>query len=427
MLRDPARAARLGLRGLLFCRGLVHPLARLVGANGMARLASLVLEPDNSPGKKTAVLVLDRLYFEKDVDVLRRYGRMHYVTLHTHVLSVTQEAWLPEAAQIQVDYVLAEGPAAEAAWETCEDYAQKILDIARQRFGVKAVLASNVDYWQHEGFRRACAASDIPFLVLNQELQTVPAVYQLSLDMYARTTFRFNGTACAVFGQATADMLVESQVCAPHQVALTGAPRLDPWLMETLDAGVEQDSVVLLAFDGEQYFAPNCYIEALLAFAEASLRHPNLRFVLKAKDAEDAARSLAHLEGKDHRLVITHVEPLTALFPRSRLIIGYISIAVIEALLSRPVVAVPYWNDARKPAHEMNLDPDDALTQQHVTFLDSPDALLAAIEEVSRAPVGPGSMASRADLVYRFFHRPGEGGATAETEKFIDRHIGTAQ
>lgn len=419
-LRRPGEALRLALQAALFNRTLVHRLARLFGARPMAALAARALDGSGYEPGRESILVLDRLYFEKDVDILRTKGKLNYVSLHTHILSVTQEAWLPPPAQIQVDYVLT---ADDPGWAICEAYASAIIERARHRFGIRAVLASNVDYWQHEGFRRACARMGMPFLVLNQELQTVRSVYEASLDMYARTTFRYSGTACAVFGTATAQMLLESMACRPDQVTVTGAPRLDPWLDGSV-APAEQNAITLLAFEGEQYFAPQCFLETLHTFAAASLRHPEREFVLKAKDAEDEARMHHHLAGQTHRLTITHDEALTSLFPRSRLVIGYLSIAVMEAMFSRAAIAVPNWGDAKKPARELNLDPDDKETARHIRFLPDAGALGEVIAEAAHAIPGITPTDERADLVFRFFHRPGPGGATAETEAFVLHHIG---
>lgn len=420
-LREPGKAARLAMQALLFRRLIIHPLARAVGPAVMARLAALALDGHGHAPARQSVLVLDRLYFEKDVDILRAKGTLNYVTLHTHILSVTQEAWLSPEAQVQVDYVLATD---DPGWAACEAYARAIIKAAQARFGIRAVLASNVDYWQHEGFRRACAAINMPFLVLNQELQTVPSVYRASLEMYARTAFRFTGTACAVFGKATADMLIESTACRADQVAITGAPRLDPWLDGSIGEA-QQDTITLLAFDGDQYFAPGCYLDTLFAFADASNHAPHLRFVLKAKDAEDEARAHEHLKGRAHRLAITHQEPLTALFPRSRLVIGYLSIAVMEALFSHAAIAVPFWGDAHKPADELNLDPDHSETGRLISFLPDAPALAAMIAQAAQTTQPRVDREAREALIFRYFHRPGEGGATAEVERFIRRYLET--
>ena len=430
VLRNPARAGRMAMQATLFRRALVHPLAKFIGPKAMAALAAKTLDTEGYQPDCTSVLVLDRLYFSKDVDILREYGQINYVLAHTHVLSVTQEAWLPKGAQVQIDYVAATGLEAEAGWSAAEAYARALIEGAQARYDITAVLASNVDYWQHEGFRRACTAMGMPFLVLCQELQTVPSVYDESLRLYRTHDFRYTGDSVAVFGKATADMLIECQCCTPEQVVVTGAPRLDPWLNDAAQSA-DQDTITLLAFDGDQYFAPQCYLETLNAFAQASLKpaHAHLNFVLKAKDGEDEARALTHLAKRPHRLTITHDEPLTSLFPRSRLVIGYISIAVIEALFSRATIAIPQWGDAQKPAREQNIDPTDPETQRLIQFLPSVDALSALMAEVAQAPAADLDTAAREALVWRWFHKPGTGGATGEVEAYIRARIavGTPQ
>ncbi|MGE0483653.1 MAG: hypothetical protein AB7Q81_05910 [Gammaproteobacteria bacterium] len=426
-IRNPRRALGVAIHHLLVS-SLVTPLARVLGPRGLAWLACQACEVAPNGGAGTRVLVLNRLYFAKDVDQLReRAADLDLVSLDTHILSLAQMQWLPPELCEQIAYAARSRPEHASAWATAEAYAGHLLDMARARWDVAAVLASNVDYWQHESFRRACRVRGVPFLVLCQEEQTVRSVYELSLDMYRAPGFRYGGTAVAVFGPGTRDMLIESGCCSPAQVHMVGAPRFDPWLDGSV--GVQPARLVtLLAFEGEQYFAPICYEETLRAFAAASVRHARcgLEFVLKCKDAADEARARDQLARTDHRLTLTNAAPLTELLPASRLVIGYNSLAVIEALFSDAEVVIPQWGDAARPAREQIVDPADSACAAVYRFASSPAELGRLLEEAVRTSRPQADRAARRALVGRWFHLPEEGASTA-TARFIRDHVAAAK
>ena len=183
-LWHPREAVRLAFHHLLISNQ-VRRLERLGGITLLAWLACRALEVSVKRRDQARVLVLNRLYFSKDVDQLRaRCRQLGFVSLDTHILSMAQMLWLPETLCEQIAYADRSTEEHDDAWAMCERYAEAILKRVMRRWNVRAVLVSNVDYWQHEAFRRRCNALRIPFLVLCQEEQTVPSVYDLSIDMY---------------------------------------------------------------------------------------------------------------------------------------------------------------------------------------------------------------------------------------------------
>lgn len=423
-IRNPRHALRIGLTILLYRRWFATLCDRIGGWRLLAYLTVLTIDDRQARPGATQVLVLDRLYFTKDVAELTDRGALSYPKLQTHVLSMVQATWLPERLCEQISYVPRTRPEDAAAWATCNLYAEDVIRRWQRRSGVAAVLASNVDYWQHEAFRTACRSLGIPFLVLCQEVQTLPFTYRYSIKLYQDADFRFSGTAVAVFEKRTADMLVESGCCTPAQVAVTGAPRLDPWFDEHRPRP-EKSCVTLLAFDGEQYFAPETYLSALAVFAEQSMSRasPGMSYVLKCKDAEDMDRARAHLAGVVHDLVLTHDWPLPDLLARSRLVMGYNSLAIIEALLSDAHLVIPQWSDSLRPSEGQNIDPADPSLRSQFEFLDSAEDWRRALEKAVTSGFRVPDRNERLALLSRWFHLPQPGSATQTVEQFILSHL----
>jgi hypothetical protein len=427
-IKRPAYAAGVGIHHALIAPSVCKLLDAVGGEKLIADLAVRTIDADAERTDRPAILVLDRLFFSKDVDELRRRGqRFEYVALDTHILSVVQALWLPEELQEQISYAPRTRAEHAPAWARAERFSAALLAAARRRWNVVGVLCSNVDYWQHEAMRRVCRAQNVPFLVLCQELQTVPCTYDASIKLYTDADFRFSGTAVAVFGERTRDMLVESRCNTADEVWVTGAPRLDPWLLGEIDLSAPADTITLLAYDGDQYFAPKNYRETLQVFAEASARHraSGLNFVLKCKDAEDEVRARGYLASVEHNLEITNVRSLFDLLPRSRMVIGYNSLALIEALFGQAELVVPQWSDAARPPDEQNIVPANPQHHKHFRFIESPGALRMALDEAVATPRPLADLEDRARVVGSFFYLP-ESSATAETENFIAHYVARA-
>ena len=423
-LTQPRRALRIAVHDLLTHGRANAALNRLGGPRLLARLTVWSIDPDGQEAGRPSILVLDRLFFSKDVIELRRRSRVYsYPTLRTHVLSISQANWLPEELQEQISYAPRSTAAHDGAWARAEAYAGEVIALARRRFDLVALLASNVDYWQHEAFRRASSKAGLPFLTLCQELQTVDRTHDLSVQLYEEADFRYTGTAVAVFGARTRDMLIESRCCTPEQVWITGAPRLDPWFRDEI-ADAPADTLTFISYDGEQYFAPANYRDSLLIFAEASMRHRSsgLTFVLKCKDAEDERRAHGYLEGIAHTLQITNGRDLTELFPRSRLVYGYNSLALVEALLSPAQLALPRWSDAARPPSEQIVHPENEACRPHFEFVEGPDAFAALLDEALSTPLPAVDRAARRTLLKSWFYVPDDGSAVQASEDFC-RHF----
>jgi hypothetical protein len=422
----PGRIVRVAIHHALVSPSVCNLFEAAGGTRLLALLTALAIDDEGLASRRPSVLVLDRLYFAKDVVELRRRGRLYnYINLDTHILSTVQALWLPGELQEQVSYAPRTLPEHANDWAKAENYVQQLLEAALRRWNIVAVLSSNVDYWQHEAVRRVCRKINVPFVVLCQELQSIDWVYDHSIKLYTDANFRFSGAAVAVFGQRTKEMLVESQCNTEDEVWVTGAPRLDPWFDGTVDSAIPADTITLLAFDGDQYFAPNCYLDALRVFAEASIRHRDSGkiFLLKCKDAEDERRARSHLSGVAHNLTITNARSLIEIFPRSRLVLGYNSLAIVEALFSPAELAVPQWSDAARPVAEQLIDPTSPEYRRHFRFLDLPQAWADLIDEAIASPRPAVDLRARAAVVEHWFHVPAGGSATQATEDFIAHYV----
>ena len=248
---------------------------------------------------------------------------------------------------------------------------------------IDAILTGNIDYWEDQGIRMAARKLDLPFLVLRREHECNEFVRARSLKRYSR--FMFEGDGVAVFGQPSLKPLIESGACHEEQVVVTGAPRLDCWHDANL-ADQDADTIVLLSYRDPGYGAKNSFTEVLQLFvdhASQASKTSKLRFVVKAKSRDDARIILRTLVSQPPNVFIEHDVSLLGLFLRSRLIIGFNSLSVIEALLSNATVVAPFWGETNHPAERLMFHPSRDQHSIAMIFAESRAALSELIDRAA--------------------------------------------
>src|SRR5581483_3479397 len=122
------------------------------------RLARTIDWSSAEPGRDT-VLCLDRSQFIKDIEELRRYTALNWVTLNAVKLKTRQEAWVP-AKDREQGYL--------STWlkeERCQtlrpilaEFGKALLEEAGRTMRIDAVATANIDYWQDETIKLGCNA-----------------------------------------------------------------------------------------------------------------------------------------------------------------------------------------------------------------------------------------------------------------------------
>ncbi len=404
-------------------RGLSEAVLRAPGWISGRGWDSLVVEwllrsVQAHPNDRTepGVLCLDRQNFTRDIGELRARTRLNWHALRHKLLGIVQMPWTPERAQRQMYYWGEGGEDIARARDRAAGIFERFLAGAKQRFGVDAVLSANCDYWQDEAMRMAGRNLGIPFLVLSREHYITSAKMAERVRRYRESGFRFTGTAVAVFGPATRATMLDAGVCDPGRVVLTGAPRLDAWRGNPAASG---EGVLLFSFCRVQYGAPECAGETLEVLN--ALGREGMRVTVKCKNEEDRGLVLARLGGKADGARLTLGHPVESLIQGARVVVGYNSLAILEALLSGAEVVVPSWGDAALRPAERMLDPDNPACRGVVHFAESPDALAQMVRKLAGRVAGPAGRERRMELFRQYCHYPADTTCSEEVEAFVRR------
>lgn len=395
-----------------------------------ARLARSIDWSSAQSGRDT-VLCLDRSQFIKDIEELRRFTDLNWVTLNAVKLKTRQEAWVPPSDREQgyLSTWLKE-ERGRAMRPILAEFGTALLEGANRRMRIDAVATANIDYWQDETIKLGCNALGIPFLVLCRENYTIPWTVPWMHEHLAKSRFRFEGAGLAVFSQVTKDAFAPG-FDDPEDIWVTGAPRYDRWLDLKPLAAAEKNHLSLITFNDPGYMAQNAFGEVAEVFDRVATaqQHPDLVWLVKCKKKGDRDEILERLgHGETSVLKFEYDTPLFELFPRSRIVIGYNSLALVEAMLTDAPVVVPCWGETRAPRKDLLIDYEDPLAQSVMTFAQSPAELA---DLIARAAAGEqlktGSAEARRALFAAHLHVPQDGTASQAVERFVHYYIDRAR
>ena len=358
--------------------------SRVIGMRWAARWIAARMDRKGWVDGRPTVLCLRRNLFAKDIDTLRQSCDLNFVCISQGILGRLQQRWVSRDLMTQTHYQYCHGSEYAKDWQRIATFGQLVMREISHLTPVDAILTGNIDYWQDQGIRMAAQKLDLPFLVLRRENECSGLVQERALKRYSR--FTFEGDSVAVFGRPSLKPLVESGACREGQIVVTGAPRLDCW-HDADPSNRDADTIVLLSYRDPAYGASSSFREVLELFIDCARKSHNinsLRFIVKAKSYDDHLAIYRTLASKPPNVFIEHDISLFDLFLRSRLVIGFNSLSVVEALLCEATIIVPFWGETKLAADKTMFHPSREQHGKAIVFAESVTALSELIGCVTR-------------------------------------------
>jgi len=377
------------------------------------------------PGR-TTVLVARRAQFSKDVEQLRQRTNLNFAAISAVKVKKAQEPWVPENLRQQTYFtaLLDEAPDLK---NRLQEFGCVFLQEASRKIRIDAFMAANFDYWQDEAIKLGCAVLGIPFLVLSRENYTIPWTSPWLHQRIAEAKFRFHGNGVACFSHATKTAMSPG-MSNPDDIWVTGAPRYDPWLHIVPRPVSEKTHITLVTFNLPGYSAQDLFSEVLQQFAETSVATADeqMTWMVKCKKRADYDE-ISTMVPASNNLSLTYDTPLFDLFPVSRLVIGYNSLALVEALLTDTPVVIPWWGQTKDKPSQFLLDPNDPAVAEVIYIARSPEEFVALLH---RAATGDdlrrGTEAQRRAIFSRHMQLQEQGTASEAVESFIRYYLAKA-
>jgi hypothetical protein len=378
------------------------------------------------PGRRT-VLCLDRSQFSKDIDELRARTHYNWVTTRAASLKRCQESWVAPDDRIQTYFTGYLDGRCSHLKQPLKRLGLEFLRSAMKKHPISAVMAGNTDYWQDDAVKLACQELGIPFLVLCRENYITPLDFRNVTGRMADSGFKFAGDGVAVFSEGTRRTLEATKAFPEGSIWLTGAPRYDRWREVIVPPKSERRCLVLLSYAHPLYLAPQNFAEVAKKFCELSLSAPpGIEYLIKVKKPSDidvAVESVPDVSNCPVKLIWE--EPIYETFPRSLAVIGFNTMAVLEAYLCDVPVIVPCWGDAVRDSDETLIsysDPDDAAVAYFPRSVDEFTALVKQAEQGLLSSRGTPDM--QMARFRRHIAQPTDGLSSTAVERFVDHFVG---
>ncbi|MBK8161315.1 MAG: hypothetical protein IPK59_22040 [Rhodospirillaceae bacterium] len=353
---------------------------------------------DYRPGRPT-VLCLRRALFAKDIAELKKRTDLNLPCIHVTAIKRPQERWVAPKWRRQA-HLWHDLNALPALRNRLEEFGVAFLDAARAQHPIDAVAAANTDYWQDEALRMGCRRLGIPFIALSRESYGIGRGRDFVANNYKSGNFYFNGTGCAVASDVCADFMRGQAAMRDAVICTTGWPRYDAWRDYPMPPLKDRKWITLMAYGDPrqvQYAAAN-FRDVLNSFAKAAERQlelpeaQRLHFVIKMKkrNEDDYIRAIRpDLDALGIEILADM--PLPDIVTRSRMIVGFNTLAVLEGLLGGCAVVVPVWSDSERDRSASLLHPDNPDDDRVCYFPRNPadfEALLGQAEAGTLPPKG---------------------------------------
>jgi hypothetical protein len=377
-----------------FARKILHSvpvsqvLARTLGPRHCGQAVGRLLRPFVRPDELNVLAVGRELFFKDTAQIEKRTG-IHFIPWRSGHLGRLQETWTPKEFRKQGTALSEPGSENHPGWKKGEELFRSLHETLGTK-DVPVIMSANTDYWQETAMRNYCTDHGVAHLVLCRENLIIPHYRNIVIDRQRRSGLKFHGHV-AVFSNHMKEVFLEGGSCREDQITVTGAPRTDIWQDER--PAVEKDTVLLLSF--RTSLCPEMFHEAIDLFIETARQFPELRFVVKCKEGRgDYAWMRKKLKetGAPPNVLPEQYGDLRSLMERSRLIIGFNTLALTEALLTDASLIVPAWHDTEQFRAKLMMDPGDQELQEEIRFCTSAAQFGGRIQEALRAEIntGPG-------------------------------------
>jgi len=372
------------------------------------------------------ILCLYRESFIKDITELRKRTALNYPIVMGGFTRF-QKAWLAPNMQEQTFYQKHLAPNSKGIKQSVI-YARHLISLVekKQKKSIDGVLSANFDYWQDAAFKIVCKDQEIPFLVLSREHPIIPQVCDFVIDRYKQADYHFSGTAIAVAGKSTKEVIIKSEtICLPEQVFITGLPRYDAWLDVDTSGEVGKRPLITLLTFTKGYYADQTFLDVLQLFCEAAEYHSktDVKFLVKTKDAADT-QMVKHIVDKYKldNLRCDHEVGLFEVLPKSRMVINYNSLSLVEAVMAKAWIAIPVWGQCVNRGGKAMYAIDNPKVERLITFVESPELLMDTITACVEGLLRPMEERDVHDFVSEYIHVPDSGSYCQEFERFVIMH-----
>jgi hypothetical protein len=367
----------------------------------------LLARPGAQPGpgsRRILILNFGKEEFFRDIQEIFRDDTTFELVSWPHIA-------LPSLAEVLLDRslkhdtYLTNDPAIEATKTRYRRFLRSMWRYHQILRPIDAVISANFGYCVQREFATALEMRGTPFMIVQKENLNAATEERRRIwhAIYQNGRGKFGGRKILVYNQMERDLELSSGVASQERVEIVGMPRLDRlhrWRREHAEAtNAGPAKVLFFSFSRSDKLPQESGIakdwgefcaDTHRAMVELAHARPDIEIVAKTKGIarqNDELLQLFNSVAKEppSNLRIVAGGDAFQLLTESRVVVGFNTTGLIEALaLGKPVV-VPRFGEANDPQlRKLIIDLGDA-----VDYADSPQQLQELVTMYASRPVAP--------------------------------------
>ena len=352
---------------------------RIVSKFGFAGLAAMLLrsflkKEKIVPGSSETVrlLLLSKPFFSDDVHTC--FDDAPHVELYSldvvriKALKAISSVFLPPSLH---DYnYLSDDPKVESAKVRYRNFLGRVWDKMDRKMHFDAVLTGNFAYYSERELAVALEERGLPFIVLQKENMKTTGLVDFYRDIYRSRRGPFGGRKIFVYNEIEMQIEIEAGIVPPEKVAILGMPRLDR-AHHYRERCRENDGEkiiwdILFLFFGPKVGLPqmptkfgitvqdrwqdlgwwNLSINTLHAVLDLAKKRPDIRILIKTKGDISKEKNLPNTSEFPANVEIVSGGDGFQYIRKSRVICGFTTTGLLEAIAAGKSVVVPSFDEA---------------------------------------------------------------------------------
>ena len=251
-------------------------------------------------------------------------------------------------------------------------YLENFLPLLLKTLNIDALMSCSFFYRADIDWQRACSNAKIPFFALHKENMQDGVIYEQMVKRYSSMEIHFFGQRLFLYNHLVKKVILDSNVCDPDIVKVTGAARMDSLFKKVQNNEIAKPKRQVTLFsshhcigllqvpDAVHYFSPDPdegfveYFDLVHGhIIEFANNNPDIEVYIKPKwgggwidHIESAGKKMGLDTHQIPNLHITWTKQAQDLIESSSVVIGINSTTLLESLIvGRPVV-MPLFAEA---------------------------------------------------------------------------------
>ena len=318
-------------------------------------ISLFLLNFKNTSNSKKKVLVLYKSFGADDIEFLRKNKINEFSFFYfprNNIKIVFNKFFSKNKHDLTDDKYFSEDKTVNSLKIKYRNFLKETLEIFNKKNNFLAIISFNFRYTADKEFHLACKLLNIKFIVCQKESLDYNDQSVIT-DSYIDTNSkngRYNGDSITVYTEGFKNVLVKASIFDSNKIYVVGMPRAD-YYYKKLD--ISRKHILYLLpnwkprkFSKEEFNVKNYSNSITKLLLEFAKKNCSEKIIIKTKMYNDEQIILSKIIDKNklENVILKSDGNAAELIKDSKLIIGFQSTGLIEALILRKPIIVPYFN-----------------------------------------------------------------------------------